>query len=820
MSKKKVILPIVGMHCAACAQSIEKALNRLESVKANVNFASEKAFVEYDPDKIDVSEIKDTIRDTGYNVIEEKEKEEGVNQVILKVIGMASPHCAGIVEKTLEKTKGIINAELEYTTEKAVIKFDPKFIKLYEIKKVIEDTGYKAIEETALDREREVKEKEIKDLKKRLIVSLIFSIPLLYFSMGWMVGLPIPDLIQNNQAIVQLILTTPVIIAGFKLYTIGFKSLLRLTPNMDSLIFIGTSAAYIYSILISVAIWSGTGTYGVEDLYYEIAAFILVFILLGKYLEAITKGKTSTVLQKLIGLQAKTAKVIKNGKEIEIPIEDVDVGDIVIIRPGEKIPVDGIVIEGYSGVDEKVITGESIPVEKKKGDKVIGSTMNKTGMLKIKATGVGKDTVLAHIIKIVEEAMTSKAPIQLLADKVAQYFVPAVIVIAIVAFGLWYFVAGRSFVFALTVFIAVLIIACPCALGLATPTAIMVGTGKGAENGILMKGAEALETSHKLQTVVFDKTGTLTKGEPEVTDVVPVEKHNEKEVLKFAGIVEKGSEHPLGEAIVKEVRRKKIKIPDTSHFKAVTGKGVKAMYQKRAILLGNRGLMKDNKIDTSHIEEEMKRLEEQGKTAMILALNKKIIGIIAVADTLKEYSKEAVEELHRMGKEVAIITGDNERVGRAIAKQVGIDRVLAEVLPADKAKEIKKLQAEGKIVAMVGDGINDAPALAQADVGIAVGSGTDVAMETGDIILIKDDLRDVVTGIDLSGYTIKKIKQNLFWAFFYNAVGIPIAAGILYPFFGFLLNPMIAATAMAFSSVSVVTNSLSMKRYIPKIRVK
>jgi len=739
-------------------------------------------------------------------------------KLTLIVTGMHCVSCAKTIETKLKKKEGIYDANVNFVLEKAFIEYDQKKVNLEKIKKIIRGLGYDTIEKMPPSKEMGLKEKEIKDLKRRFFISLIFSIPLLYFSMGEMVGLPIPDIIQKNQALVQFLLVTPVIITAFKLYVSGLRSLLKLVPNMDSLIFIGTSAAYIYSLIISVNVWLGVGNYMVGDLYYEIAAFILVFILLGKYFEAVTKGRTSAVLQKLIGLQVKTAKVIRNGKELEIPVEDVNVGDIVVIRPGEKIPVDGIVIEGYSGVDEKVITGESIPVEKKKGDKVVGATMNKTGLLKIKATGVGKDTVLAHIIKIVEDAMASKAPIQLLADKVAQYFVPVVIIIAIAAFSFWYFVAGMLFVFSLTTLIAVLIIACPCALGLATPTAIMVGTGKGAENGILIKGAEALETAHKLQSVVLDKTGTLTKGEPEVTDIIAVGKYDKNNILKFAAIAEKGSEHPLGEAIVKEAKKKRINIPDVKSFKAIPGMGVRVLYQNNKVLLGNRKLMKDNGIGVDDIEDDLEKLEKQGKTAMILTVNKKIMGIIAVADTLKEYSKEAVEELHKMNKEVVIITGDNERVGKAIAKQVNIDRVLAEVLPADKAKEIKKLQQGGKIVAMVGDGINDAPALAQADVGIAIGSGTDIAMETGDIILIKDDLRDVVTAIDLSRYSIKKIKQNLFWAFFYNSVGIPIAAGILYPFFGITLNPMIAAAAMAFSSVSVVMNSLSMKRYKPKIK--
>ncbi len=812
---KKIIFTIFGMHCASCAVSIEKALKKEEGIfEINVNFASEKAFIKFDSKKINVFDIKKVIKKTGYDVVGEKEEVEGIKKINLKVSGMSSPHCALIVEDVLRKTKGVINIKTEFAMERVILNFNPKIVKIHQVIKAVQDAGYEAREETVLEREKELKEKEIQDLKKRVIISLIFSIPLLYFSMGWMIGLPIP-FIENVliQALIQFLLTTPVIIAAFKLYISGFKSLIRLTPNMDSLIFIGTSAAYIYSVAISLAVWIGIGSFGIEELYYEIAAFILLFILLGKYLESLTKGKTSAVLQKLIGLQAKTARILKNGEDVEIPVEDVDVNDIVIVRPGEKIPVDGIVVEGYSGVDEKVITGESMPVEKRKGDKVIGSTMNKTGMLKFRVTKVGKNTALAQIIKIVEEAMTSKAPIQLLADKVSLYFVPGVIIIAILSFIFWYFIAGMSFIFSLGILITVLIIACPCALGLATPTAIMVGTGLAAERGILIKSASALETSQKVQTIVFDKTGTLTKGEPEVTDIVAFGEYNKNDVLRYGAIVEKSSEHSLGESIVKEAKNKNIKIPDASFFKAIPGKGVRGKYQEKDILFGNRRLMKDSNIKTSQIEAEMIRLEKQGKTVMILAFNQELVGIIAVADTLKQHSKEAVQTLKKMGKEVLIITGDNKRVGDAIAEKLGIDRVLADVLPGDKAQEIKKLQEQSKVVAMVGDGINDAPALAQADIGIALGSGTDVAMETGEIVLIKDDLRDVVVSIDLSAFTVKKIKQNLFWAFFYNSVGIPIAAGILYPYFGFLLSPMIAAAAMALSSISVVSNALLMRRY-------
>jgi Cu+-exporting ATPase len=553
-------------------------------------------------------------------------------------------------------------------------------------------------------------------------------------------------------------------------------------------------------------------------LYYEATVLILLFISLGKYLEAITKGKTSEAIKKLIGLQPKEATIVKENVEMKIPISEVKVGDIVLVKPGEKIPVDGVVIEGYSVVDEKVIIGESIPVEKKVGDEVIGGTVNKTGFLKVRATRVGKETMLYQIIKIVEEALGSKAPIQLLADKVSFYFVPAVIGIAIFSLLIW-LLLGKSFSFALTVFVSVLIIACPCALGLATPTAVMMGTSLAAQNGILIKSGKALEIAKDVNMVIFDKTGTLTKGEPAVTDIIPFSK-NEKEILQIAASVEKNSEHPLAEAIVKKAKEENLDLFEVKNFQAIPGKGVIAEFNGKKIILGTRKLMIENQIDPIKIEEKLVALEDQGKTTMILAEDKEIIGIVAVADTLKEYSKEAIEILHKIGKKVGIITGDNKRVAKAIAKQLGIDRVLAEVLPQEKAAEIKKLQSEGNIVTMVGDGINDAPALAQADLGIALGSGTDVAMETGEIVLIKDDLRDVITAIDLSKYTLNKIKQNLFWAFFYNVISIPIAAGILYPFTGLLLNPAIAAAAMTFSSVSIVSNSLLMKRYRPKFILK
>ncbi len=801
---KKETLRITGMHCASCALLIEKGLKKKPGViNANVNYGTEKATIDYEEEKTNPKDFIKSIRDVGYDVIEES---SSTNEriVTLKVMGMDNTHCINTVRDALQplKKRGVLDGELT-ANEKAVIKYDPSQISLEEIKETIKSVGYESLEETSLDREREFRTEELRKLRKLFLIGLIFSIPVVILSF--------PEFFKIDFGLrnfVLLILATPVqFYVGARFYKSAFGALKARSANMDSLIVIGTSAAYFYSLIATFL----PGNFG-EATYFDTAAVIITFIMLGKWLEAKAKGRTSEAIQKLIGLQAKTATVIRNKKEIEIPIEEVRVGDIVLIKPGEKIPVDGIVVKGNSSIDESMITGESIPVEKKIGDVVIGATINKNGSLRFKATKVGKDTTLAQIIKMVEDAQGSKAPIQRLADKVSGIFVPLVIVISLLTFLTWFFIGPEPrFTFALVNFVAVLIIACPCALGLATPTAIMVGTGKGAERGILIRGGEALETAHKLTTIVFDKTGTLTKGKPEVTDIVEFGK--EKNTLKYAAIVEKSSEHPLGEAIVNEAKKMKIKLGNATKFKAIPGKGVQAKLQNKNILLGNRKLMVENKIKIDKVENKIKKLEEQGKTVMILSVNKKLSGLIAVADTLKDNSKEAVEILHNMGKAVVMITGDNERTAKAIASEVGIVNVLAEVLPGEKAENVKKLQGNGHVVAFVGDGINDAPALAQADVGIALGSGTDVAAETGDIVLIKDDLRDVVTAIDLSSYTIKKIKQNLFWAFFYNVLGIPIAAGVLYPFTGFLLNPMIAAAAMAFSSVSVVSNSLLMKRY-------
>ena len=810
---QSVTIGITGMHCASCASTIEKALSKLDGVsEANVNFAAESVMVRFDSDRVSHQDLEKAIVDAGYTPYVREEVVAG--HLDLKVVGMDNPHCLGTVKGALNSLKGIRSKEL-FINERAKIDFDPSVITKEEIFQTIRDAGYTPVEETGetLDREKEAREREIKILKFKFIFSTILGLPLVILTMGPLVGIPIPHFTARLESIIQFLLATPILFVNYQFYTRGILSVIKTRmATMDTLVALGTGAAWIYSTAIMAAIWSGKAGYSAENLYFEVAGLLIVFILMGKWLEAIAKGKTSEAIKSLMGLQAKTALVVRDGHEIEIPIEEVHTGDEVLVKPGQKIPVDGVIVDGYSAVDESMLTGESIPVEKTVGDEVVGSTINRTGSFRFKATKVGKDTALAQIIKLVEEAQGSKAPIQALADLISAWFVPAVVVLALLAFGIW-MLAGQSFIFALTVFIAVLIIACPCALGLATPTAVMVGTGLGAKNGVLIKSAEALQIAHKINTVVFDKTGTLTKGEPELTEVVTFGKWGSDDVLQLAASVEKHSEHPLGEAIVNGALARKLELTPPVDFTSITGKGVEGTVNGRKVVIGNRAWFTEAGLDLKSTDEAMTGLEDQGKTAMIVGLDGEIAGILAVADTLKEHSAAAVKALQDMGKEVLMITGDNRRTAEAIAALVGIKKVLSEVLPQDKSAEVKKLQDAGLKVAMVGDGINDAPALTQADIGIAIGSGTDVAIESGDIVLIKDDIRDVVMAIDLSSFAMRKIKQNLFWAFIYNALGIPIAAGVLYPFTGFLLSPIIAGAAMAFSSVSVVTNSLLMRRY-------
>lgn len=814
----KSTLTIKGMTCASCAKAVERSVSKLDGINsANVNLATEKLFIEFDHTMADLEGIKEAVKKAGYGV---EEADESIREIMLPISGMTCASCANAVQRSIGKLEGIQEVNVNYAAEKAMVRYDSSKTRISEIKNAVSKAGYKALEievEDQADYEREIREKEVRTLWRKFIVAIIFSIPLLYISMGHMLGMPLPNAISPetnplNFGLVQLFLTIPIMAAGYRFYTVGYSRLFRREPNMDSLVAVGTSAAFLYGIYALVQIAKGHMEYA-HDLYFESAGVIVALILLGKYLESVTKGKTSEAIKKLMGLAPKTATVVYEGQEIQIPIDEVETGDIILVKPGEKIPVDGEVVEGRTSVDESMLTGESIPVEKNPGSKVTGASINKNGTIKFRATRVGKDTTLAQIIKLVEEAQGSKAPIAKMADIISGYFVPIVMAIAAVA-GLAWYISGMSVIFSLTIFISVLVIACPCALGLATPTAIMVGTGKGAEHGVLIKGGEALETAHKIQTIVFDKTGTITEGNPRVTDIITTGLIDEGELLLLSASAERGSEHPLGEAIVSKGLEKGLELLEPESFEAVPGHGIEVVIQGRRMLLGNRKLMDDSKVEIT-LEKESDRLAGEGKTPMYVSIDGNLAGIIAVADVMKTSSKRAIELLHKMGIEVAMITGDNRRTAEAIAKQVGIDRVLAEVLPQDKADEVKKLQEEGKKVAMVGDGINDAPALAQADIGIAIGSGTDVAMESADIVLMRSDLLDVATAIQLSKSTIRNIKQNLFWAFAYNTAGIPIAAGLLYLFGGPLMSPMIAAAAMAFSSVSVLTNALRLRAFKP-----
>ena len=736
-----------------------------------------------------------------------------------KVTGMTCAACSSRVERVLSKMEGVTKAEVNLATEDLHIDYDDSKLKIQDIIGKIEKAGYGAYEvkeDTKIDDTD--KEDAINSLKKRFVLSLVFAVPLLYISMGHMMGAPLPSIIDPmknamNFALIQLILVIPVMIVGRKFFIGGFKNIVHLSPNMDSLIAIGTSAAFLYGIYAIVKI-AGGDTHFSMDLYFESGATILTLITLGKYLEAKTKGKTSEAIKKLMGLAPKKATIIVDGVEKVISIDEVKVGDVILVKPGEKLPVDGEIVEGTTTIDESMLTGESIPIDKNIGDKVFGASINKFGMFKYKATKVGKDTALAQIIKLVEQAQGSKAPIAKMADIISGYFVPTVITLAVISSIVWA-ISGKGLEFSLTIFIAVLVIACPCALGLATPTAIMVGTGKGAENGILIKSGVALEGAHKINTVVFDKTGTITEGKPKVTDII-TKGLSEDELLRYASSAEKGSEHPLGEAIVVAGVERGLELFEIESFKSVPGEGIVTLINDKNILIGNNKLMKNNNIDINSVENDVKLLASQGKTPMYMVIDGTLAGVIAVADTLKANSKKAVEALHKLGIEVVMLTGDNEKTAQAIAKEVGIDKVVSDVLPGDKANEVKRLQDEGKNVAMVGDGINDAPALAMANIGIAIGSGTDVAIESADIVLMRIDILDVVGAIQLSKATIKNIKENLGWAFGYNTLGIPVAMGILYAFGGPLLNPMIAAFAMSFSSVSVLLNALRLKRFKPK----
>lgn len=799
MERKQTTLQITGMTCAACANRIEKGLHKLEGIEsAQVNLALEQASISFHPEKVDLQQIEKKIADLGYGTAKEK--------VDFQIGGMTCAACANRVEKGLLRLPGVTAATVNLALETARVEYIPAQVDTAEIIRKVDQLGYQAVRKEEQREEMDHREREITRQRRRFMAAALLSFPLLWTMVShfsFTAFIWVPDLFLNPWF--QLVLATPVqLIIGAQFYIGAYKALKNKSANMDVLVALGTSAAYFYSIYLTFQAL-GQGQYPTE-LYYETSAILITLILLGKLFEAKAKSRTSEAIKKLMGLKAKTARVVRDGEEMEIPVEEVLVGDQVKVRPGEKVPVDGVVIEGTSAVDESMLTGESLPIEKQPGDSVIGATMNKHGMLTIQATKVGKETALAQIVKVVEEAQGSKAPIQRIADRISGVFVPVVVAIAIGTFLVWYFaVDSGQFASALEKAIAVLVIACPCALGLATPTSIMAGSGRAAEMGVLFKGGEHLEATHQVQTVILDKTGTVTRGEPELTDVIAAEGWAEDELLRLVGAAEMNSEHPLAQAIVTGAVERKLELPAAASFEALPGYGIRTMVDEREVLVGTRKLMSRYQVEVESVEEKMRLLETKGKTAMLVAVDGYYAGMVAVADTVKETSKEAVARLQAMGINVIILTGDNWRTAEAIAREVGVDQVIAEVLPEQKAEEVKKLQAAGKKVAMVGDGINDAPALAVADVGMAIGTGTDIAMEAADVTLMRGDLNSIVDALYMSQKTVRNIHQNLFWALAYNVIGIPVAAA------GFLA-PWLAGAAMAFSSVSVVLNALRLQR--------
>ena len=812
-----------GVSCQVCVNKIEKKLKKLEGTKeAIVNLSTEKLSIDYDENILNENTIKETVTKLGYEI----EEIQDLKEVELDINGISCQMCVSKIERKISKLEGVKSIVVNLANSRGKVVYDSEKIKLSEILHIMEKLGYKGTKHNDITESIKDKEKE-EQLKREFIefkVAIFFSAIIFYISMGSMAGLPVPQIISPeinplNFALIQLILAIPVIYIGRRFYTVGIKQLFMKSPSMDSLIATGTGSALIYSIYGTFKIMEGDYHY-VHALYFESAVVILALILLGKHMEGISKGKTSEAIKKLMSLKSKKANLVRNDEIIQVDIEEVEKGDILLVKPGESIPVDGEVVEGESSIDESMLTGESIPVDKTIGDKVFGASINKNGSLKIKAVAVGKDTMISKIIKLVENAQGSKAPIAKIADRISAYFVPIVMLIAIIAGTTWYYLGSQGIVeindtpaiFSLTIFISVMVIACPCSLGLATPTAIMVGTGRGAELGILIKSGEALEKAHKVDTIVFDKTGTITEGKPKVTDIISVKNLKEDDILQVAAALELHSEHPLGEAIVEEAKERGIKLPSVKDFISITGQGVCGKIEESEIFIGNIKLMKNKGIEVT-MEEELNRLASQGKTPMYMALDGEFLGVIAVADTVKEESIEAIRELKERGYKIGMITGDNRVTAEAVGKQVGIDIIFSEVTPEDKYLKVKELQEQGRNVAMVGDGINDSPALVQANIGIAIGGGTDIAMESADIVLMKKTLKDVIVAMELSNATMRNIKQNLFWAFIYNSLGIPVAAGVLYPFTGHLLNPMIAGGAMAMSSVSVVSNALRLRKF-------
>lgn len=812
-----------GVTCQVCVNKIEKKLSKLEGVnEAVVNFSNEKLIVEYDEKILENEKIKEIVKKLGYEIEEINDYKE----VELDISGITCQVCVNKIEKKVGKLEGVSEIVVNLANSRGKVIYDSEKIKLSEILEVIKKLGYDGKKHEELEEDSRALENE-KILKREFLefkLAIFFSAIVFYISMGTMVGLPVPNIISPdnnplNFALIQLVLAIPVIYIGRRFYRVGIKQLIMRSPSMDSLIATGTGSAILYSLYGTYKIYQGDIHYA-HALYYESGVVILALILLGKYLENVSKGKTSEAIKKLMNLKSKKATLVRDGKFVQVDIEEVELNEIVLVKPGESIPVDGVVVDGQSSVDESMLTGESIPVEKNIGDKVFGASINKNGTLQIKVEAIGKDTVISKIIKLVENAQGSKAPIAKIADKVSGYFVPVVMFIATLAGITWYYLGSKGIVeiheapsiFALTIFVAVMVIACPCSLGLATPTAIMVGTGRGAELGVLIKSGEALEKAHKVDTIVFDKTGTLTVGKPKVTDIIVFNEMSEDEILKISGALEEYSEHPLGEAIVEAGKERKLVFPKVKDFKSITGKGVSGVIDERKIYIGNIKLMKEFGVGLGE-EKILDELATQGKTPMYLAIGNKLAGVIAVADILKDEAIETIKELQKRGYYIGMITGDNKLTAQAIGKQVGIDIIFAEVTPEEKYLKVKELQEQEKNVAMVGDGINDSPALVQANIGIAIGGGTDIAMESADIVLMKRNLKDVLVAMDLSHAVIKNIKENLFWAFIYNTIGIPVAAGILYPLTGHLLNPMIAGAAMAMSSVSVVTNALRLKKF-------